>query len=63
MRKKFLNFLLILAIFFTILPVQTVSAATDDEELNIYAMYLKPAAKGDSVLLESKGHGSLTVEY
>ena len=56
MRKKFLNFLLILAIFFTILPVQTVSAATDDEELNIYAMYLKPAAKGDSVLLESKGH-------
>ena len=33
MRKKILSFLLILAIFFTILPVQTVSAATDDEEL------------------------------
>ena len=32
MRKKILSFLLILAIFFTILPVQTVSAATDDEE-------------------------------
>ena len=56
MRKKILSFLFILAIFFTILPVQTVSAATDDEELNIYAMYLTPASKGDSVLLESKGH-------
>ena len=29
---------------------------SDDEELNIYAMYLTPATKGDSVLLESKGH-------
>ena len=56
MRKKFISFLLILAIFFTILPVQTVSAAADDEELNIYAMYMTPATKGDSVLLESKGH-------
>ena len=56
MRKNILSFLLILAIFFAILPIHTVSAATDDEELNIYAMYLTPATKGDSVLLESKGH-------
>jgi glucan-binding YG repeat protein len=57
MRKKIINFLLILAVLFTILPTfPSSAAASESTELNIYAMYLKPDTKGDSVLLESKGH-------
>lgn len=57
MRKKLLSFLLVLTMIFTLLPTQiTYAASSDSTELNIYAMYLKPDTKGDSVLLESKGH-------
>ena len=56
MRKKFLSILLIFSIFFTLFPAQNIYAATNDTELNIYAMYLPGSEKGDSVLLESKGN-------
>ena len=57
MRKKITRFFLILAMIVTLLPAQiTYAASSGSTELNIYAMYLKPDKKGDSVLLESKGH-------
>lgn len=57
MRKKITSFFLILAMIVTLLPAQiTYAASSGSTELNIYAMYLKPDKKGDSVLLESKGH-------
>ena len=56
MSKKIIAVLLIFSFFFTFFPSTNVYADTSDSELNIYAMYLPGDEKGDSVLLESKGH-------
>lgn len=55
MRKRVTTFILLIFILFLSIPVQRVEAA-ENKELNIYAMYLGEGEKGDSVLLESKGH-------
>lgn len=55
MRKKGICFGLILALLLPFVFTTKVKAA-DNTELNIYALYLNSEKKGDSTLLESKGH-------
>lgn len=58
MRKKFTTLLLIFAIILPLLsPVKIIASPTS--EMNIYAIYLDSPERGDSVLLESKGHALL----
>lgn len=58
MKKKFTILLLILTLLFPLIsPAESVAASTT--EMNIYAMYLDSPERGDSVLLESKGHALL----
>lgn len=53
-KGKVLTFLCLLMVLAFCLPRYQVQAA--DSEMKIYAMYLGNEDKGDSVLLESKGH-------
>ena len=55
MRKKGICFGLILALLLPFVFTTEVKAS-DNTELNIYAFYLNSEKKGDSTLLESKGH-------
>ena len=55
MRKKGICFGLILALLLPFVFTTEVKAS-DNTELNIYALYLNSEKKGDSTLLESKGH-------
>ena len=55
MRKKGICFGLILALLLQFVFTTEVKAS-DNTELNIYALYLNSEKKGDSTLLESKGH-------
>lgn len=55
MRKKITCFILILSLLFPFVFTSEVKASTSTE-LNIYAIYLNSEKKGDSTLLESKGH-------
>lgn len=55
MRKKSICIVLMLSILLCLVPTHIVRA-DETTELNIYAMYLGDEDKGDSVLLESKGH-------
>lgn len=54
-RKRLVCLMMMIAVLLCLLPVNTVKA-DETKELNIYAMYLGDEDKGDSVLLESKGH-------
>ena len=56
MCKKLTCFLLILSILLPFVFTTDVQASTDDKELNIYVLYLNSDDKGDSTLLESRGH-------
>lgn len=56
MRKRATAYLICIVIVFTMIPTASVKAE-ENKELNIYAMYLgEDQTKGNSVLLESKGH-------
>lgn len=55
MRKRVLAFVLIISMLFYLVPADMAKAGANTE-MNIYAMYLGESEKGDSVLLESKGH-------
>lgn len=54
MRKRVITFVLLIAILLSAVPTDVAEAA-ERKELNIYAMYLNTADKGDATLLESKG--------
>ena len=60
MRKKGICFGLILALLLPFVFTTEVKAS-DNTELNIYALYLNSEKKGDSTLLESKGHYLLMI--
>ena len=55
MRKKITCFVLILSMLLPFIFTTNVQAS-NNTELNIYALYLNSSEKGDSVLLESKGN-------
>ena len=55
MRKKITCFVLILSMLLPFVFTTKVEASVNPE-LNIYALYLDSGDKGDSTLLESKGH-------
>lgn len=55
MRKKITCFVLILSMLLPFVFTTNVQAS-NNTELNIYALYLNSSEKGDSVLLESKGN-------
>lgn len=54
-RKKCSCIIIMLSVLLCLIPINIVRA-DETTELNIYAMYLGDEDKGDSVLLESKGH-------
>lgn len=54
-QKKRICIILALSVLLCLIPAHIVRA-DETTELNIYAMYLGDEDKGDSVLLESKGH-------
>lgn len=59
MRKRVFDVILIFSILFLSFPAEQAKAETNagiNTEMNIYAMYLGDGEKGDSVLLESRGH-------
>ena len=59
MGKRVAKYALIFYMLFMFIPVERVQAETDmttGTQMSIYAMYLGDEKKGDSVLIESRGH-------